>query len=93
MIDEQQSLEDLDPSGPSTDPPFVAVAVNGTVDDGVVAIITDGLRVVRGTREWILEYREPKKWKAFAYCATKEGLLVRIRDHLLKARANSPPMS
>ena len=68
--------------------PFAAVAVNGEADGDVIALLTDGLRVVRSDRQWIVQQRGPKTWASFAYCATREGLLLRIKEHLLKEHLN-----
>ena len=82
-------------TGQSPDPcchtrqgPSAAVAVNGEADGDVIAVLTDGLRVVRSDRQWIVQQRGPKAWSGFAYCATKEGLLLRIKEHLLKEHLN-----
>ena len=82
-------------TGQSPDPcchtrqgPSAAVAVNGEADGDVIALLTDGLRVVRSDRQWIVQQRGPKAWSGFAYCATKEGLLLRIKEHLLKEHLN-----
>ncbi len=77
-----RSADPYDP--PSTDSPSAIVEAAGKVGDDVIAILTDGLRVVRSDRQWIVQQRNAKTWSSFAYCATKEGLLVRIKDHLLK---------
>ena len=82
------SREDPDPMQPMTEPLFAAVAVNGEADGDVIALLTDGLRVVRSDRQWIVQQRGPKAWSGFAYCATKEGLLLRIKEHLLKEHLN-----
>lgn len=57
---------------------------NGEVDDGVIAVLTDALRVVRSDRQWIVQQRERKTWASIAFCATREGLILRIKDWLLK---------
>ena len=53
----------------------------------VVAVLNAKLRVIRGNcgLQWIAQTRGPKTWRCFSFCATREGLLVRISDHLLKA--------
>jgi len=60
------------------------VEAAGAPGEAVIALLTDGLRVVRADRQWIIQQRSAKTWSSFAYCATKEGLLLRLRDHLLK---------
>jgi len=55
------------------------------VEIGVIAVLTDALRVARADdRQWCLEQRNARTWTPIAYCGTKEGLLVRIKDWLLK---------
>jgi len=47
----------------------------------VVAVLNSGLRVVRGAcgLQWVVQRRKnPLIWASFAYCATKEGLLLRL---------------
>ena len=70
------------------EPLFAAVAVNGEADGDIIAALTDGLRIVRSERQWIVQQREPKRWANVAFCATKEGLLLRIKEHLLKDHLN-----
>ena len=82
------SGESLDPCCHTRQGPSAAVAVNGEADGDVIAVLTDGLRVVRSDRQWIVQQRGPKAWSGFAYCATKEGLLLRIKEHLLKEHLN-----
>ena len=48
---------------------------------GVVAVLNSRLRVIRGKcgLQWIAQKKErPTRWTSFAYCATKEGLLLRL---------------
>jgi len=47
----------------------------------VVAILNPALRVICGDcgLQWIVQKKvSPTEWKGFAYCATKEGLLLRL---------------
>jgi len=47
----------------------------------VVAILNQKLRVIKGAckLQWIAQNKvSPTTWKSFAYCATKEGLLLRL---------------
>ena len=47
----------------------------------VVAILNPTLRVIRGKcgLQWIAQKKNrPARWSSFAYCATKEGLLLRL---------------
>ena len=47
---------------------------------GVVAVLNSKLRVIRGKcgLQWIVQKKErPTRWTSFAYCGTKEGLLLR----------------
>jgi len=47
----------------------------------VVATLNPKLRVIRGKcgLQWIAQKKErPTRWTSFAYCATKEGLLLRL---------------
>ena len=55
----------------------------------VVGRLTDKLRVIHGNDglQWILQVRKsPARWESFAYCATKAGLLLRIKEHLQHLR-------
>ena len=48
---------------------------------GVVVVLNSGLRVVRGScgLQWVVQRRKnPLIWASFAFCATKEGLLLRL---------------
>jgi hypothetical protein len=50
---------------------------------GVVAALNPGLRVIRGScgLQWIVQKRKnPERWTSFAFCATKEGLLLRLSE-------------
>jgi len=58
---------------------------------GVVARLNDRLRVIHGQcgLQWILQVRKsPSRWESLAYCATCEGLWLRIREHLQPRGAN-----
>jgi len=70
-------------------PPFAAPGVvpgstgNEKSDDygGVVAVLNPKLRVIRGAcgLQWIAQKKVSSTgWKSFAYCGTKEGLLLRL---------------
>jgi hypothetical protein len=51
----------------------------------IVARLTDRLRVVHGqcNLQWLLQARKsPTRWETIAFCATKEGLILRIKEHL-----------
>ena len=51
---------------------------------GVVAVLNDKLRVVVGScgLQWVVQKRKnPLAWGSFAFCATKEGLLLRLPKH------------
>ncbi len=53
----------------------------GETYGAVVAILNSALRVIRGAcgLQWIVQKRKsPLTWASFAYCATKEGLLLRL---------------
>ena len=52
--------------------------------DGDVIALSEALRVVRGGRQWTIEQRGPKTWFGIAFCATKEALILRLKEHLLK---------
>lgn len=73
--------------------PSLAVAPAFSADRGesheayprVVAWLNDKLRVIHGQcgLQWLLQVRKsPTRWESIAYCATREGLLLRIREHL-----------
>jgi hypothetical protein len=52
---------------------------------GVVAVLNPSLRVIRGScgLQWIVQRRKnPVRWLSLAYCGTKQGLLLRIKEHL-----------
>jgi hypothetical protein len=63
-------------------------ASNRETDEGygaVVAVLNPKLRVIRGScgLQWILQRRRnPLTWTSFAFCQTKAGLLMRIKDQL-----------
>jgi hypothetical protein len=47
----------------------------------VVAVLNAKLRVIAGScdLQWIVQSRvTPRLWKSFAFCGTKEGLLLRL---------------
>ena len=51
----------------------------------VVARLSERLRVVQGQcgLQWLLQVRKsPTRWESIAFCATKAGLILRIREHL-----------
>jgi hypothetical protein len=54
--------------------------------EAVVANLTDKLRVIQGRcgLQWILQssYGSKGKWKSLAFCGAKEGLLLRLKEHL-----------
>jgi hypothetical protein len=63
----------------------------------VVAILTPKLRVIRCRDgiQWIVQRQNNKRgglpiWTSFAYCATRQGLLIRIRDHLQAMEKDEP---
>ena len=72
-------------------PPVAVATLQGSVGSetsdnyaGVVAILNPTLRVIRGAcgLQWIVqEKNRPARWSSFAYCATKEGLLLRLPEH------------
>ena len=47
---------------------------------GVVALLNPKLRVICGACgfQWIVQQKRGARWSSFAYCATKEGLLLRL---------------
>ena len=91
---------DADMAGPSPEylkTPSLAVAPAFSADRGesheayagVVARLNDRLRVIDGQcgLQWILQGRKsPTRWESIAFCATKEGLLLRIKEHLQHLR-------
>ena len=51
----------------------------------VVARLNGKLRVIHGKDQlqWLIQVRKsPARWESIAFCATKEGLLLRIKEHL-----------
>ena len=47
----------------------------------IVALLNPKLRVIRGKcgLQWIVQAKNrPTRWTSFAYCGTKEGLLLRL---------------
>jgi hypothetical protein len=51
----------------------------------VSARLTHRLRVIEGAcrLQWLLQVRKSlTRWETIAYCATKAGLLLRIKEHL-----------
>ena len=78
-------------SRPETPSPAVAPAFSahrsesGEAYPRVVARLNDRLRVIDGQcgLQWILQVRKsPTRWESIAYCATKEGVILRIKDYL-----------
>ena len=50
---------------------------------GVVAVLNPRIRVIRGAcgLQWIVQKRKsPTIWSNFAFCGTKEGLLLRLSE-------------
>jgi len=48
---------------------------------GVVAVLNQKLRVIKGAcgLQWIVQNRStPAVWRSIAFCATNEGLLLRL---------------
>ena len=84
-------VEDLDDraDGRVAEPPdHTADTPSGAVrssDEPEIAINGD-IRVVEGARYWILQTRSGKTWRDDSFCATKEGLLQALKDHLLRLR-------
>jgi len=77
------SHEDVDPSDPTGPVASAAVDANAGLDDGIITVAED-LRIVRSDVQWVLEQRGGKTWKSIAFCASKEGLILRLKEHLLK---------
>ena len=51
----------------------------------VVAVLNSRLRVIHGKcgLQWILQVRKsPSRFESIAFCGTKQGLILRIREHL-----------
>jgi hypothetical protein len=49
----------------------------------VVAVLNPKLRVVRGScgLQWLVQKKvSPREWKSSAFCATREGLLLRLQE-------------
>ena len=83
------SRERLNPYPVSPETPFAAPtplirASNRETDEtyrGVVAVLNEKLRVVAGScgLQWVIQKRKNlASWASFAFCATKEGLLLRL---------------
>ena len=57
----------------------------------VIATLKPKLRVIRGSCgwQWVIQQQDAQLkgvpiWTGFAFCAAREGLLVRLRGHLLE---------
>ena len=89
----RERRKEAGPLLPSVEAPFAAphplnsAAGREESDDygGAVAILNPKLRVIRGKcgLQWIAQHQGGRRngeplWKSFAYCATKEGLLLRL---------------
>ncbi len=51
----------------------------------VLVVLNSRLRVVHGKcgLQWILQVRKsPSRFESIAFCGTKQGLILRIREHL-----------
>jgi hypothetical protein len=92
-IEAAYSRESPDPSNGSDETPFAAphkpdVAAAREESDtygGIVAVLNPKLRVIRGkcNLQWIAQRQNTERngapvWKSFAYCGTREGLLLRL---------------
>ena len=85
MTENVPSGQTLDPHQPIAEAPFAPVDASPEAEDGVIAILTPDLRVIRGERYWIMQQRMGKTWhQRQSFCATKEGLILAIKDWLLK---------
>jgi len=96
LRDEREALSrprKAEPLPRSAEPPSVAPtplfqASNRETDEtytGVVAVLNSGLRVVRGScgLQWVVQRRKnPLLWASFAFCGTREVLVLRIKAHL-----------
>jgi hypothetical protein len=66
----------------------VAVAQGSEENDnypGVVVVLNPALRIIRSRcdLQWILQRKNrPTRWSSIAFCGTKQGLLMRIKEHL-----------
>ena len=94
------SPESPDPPDRTADPGFTAgnrspqpSSVREKDDDyrDVVAMLKPKLRVIRGSCgwQWVIQQQDAQLkgvpiWTGFAFCAAREGLLVRLRGHLLE---------
>jgi hypothetical protein len=84
-LDQPQDKADLPSAAPIT---FFSKLPTENDDDygAIVAVLTGKLRVIQGRcgLQWILQssYGSKGKWKSLAYCGTKEGLILRLKEHL-----------
>jgi hypothetical protein len=44
----------------------------------VICALDPQRRLIEWGGSWILQRRRSSRWKSFAYCGTKEGLLLRL---------------
>jgi hypothetical protein len=79
------SAEYLKSPSPAVAPAFSAHrGESAEGNPGVVARLTDRLRVIEGAcqLQWLLQYRKSAtKWETIAFCATKAGLPLRVKEH------------
>jgi hypothetical protein len=75
-----------DPSNLSTDSGFGAVQASEKAEGEVICLLTAELRVVRLDRQWCMQSLKGKTWTNVAFCATRDGLVLRVKDWLLKDR-------
>jgi hypothetical protein len=103
---EQSALQprSAEPLRRSAETPFVAPtplfqASNRETDEtygGVVAVLNGKLRVIAGScgLQWVIQKRKnPLIWSSFAFCGTKEGLILRIRGQLQAQSGESRTLS
>ena len=76
----------LEAPSPAVAPAFSpSAAESSEACTGVVARLNDKLRVIHGRDQlqWLLQVRKsPTRWESIAFCATREGLWLRIREQL-----------
>lgn len=53
----------------------------------IVAVLNPALRVIKGRcgLQWIAQKKGGARWTNFAFCGTKQGLCLSLRDHLQAA--------
>lgn len=88
MVSEAVLTAPPTPATPNLAPTKLSASARSEESDDykdAVARLNPALRVIRSRcdLQWILQKKNrPTRWSSIAYCGSKEGLLLRIKEHL-----------